>query len=294
MAGPPGPLRSPDGLSWWDGSAWQPISTLGAPPPAPPAQTPPVPFPEGSPEPQRWPDWLPRTRAAEALVDDAVTQSETPPPPRATPAAPAPAAAHQGGTLTSTWKPRLAAVAGWLDEHRRLAVGAGLAIIGLVLLYAVVQVFIESGLFGSGGGSTTTDRGPTGSQFQQADGFVSGSLNPALSSLAAATGPIAIDCGGTYSVTCRNTLENADAATVKTIAVIDRGPFPVCVAAPLVQTRQDLVTMEQGIRTALIGFRENSQALITRGLAQLNLAAPALKVDGDALKVVEQSPACPR
>ena len=71
MAGPPGgPLRSPDGLSWWDGAAWQPISTLGALPPAPPAQAPPVPFPEGSPEPQQWPDWLPRTRAAEAVVDE--------------------------------------------------------------------------------------------------------------------------------------------------------------------------------------------------------------------------------
>ena len=292
MAEPPGPLRSPDGLSWWDGTAWQPIATLGVPPPQP--QSPPVPFPEGTPEPQQWPDWLPRTRASEAVVDGALAQSETPPPARPGLIAAAPPAGTRGETLTSSWESRLASATAWLDEHRSLAIGAGLVIIGLVLVYAVAQVFIEAGLFSGGGGTTTTDRGPTGSQYQQADGFVSGSLNPALSSLAAATGPIAIDCGGTYSVTCRNTLENADAATVKAIAVIDRGPFPVCVATPLVQTRQDLVTMEQGIRAALIGFRENSQALITKGLAQLNLASPALKADGDALKVVEQSPACPR
>lgn len=293
MGGPPGPLLSPDGLSWWDGTAWQPISTVAAAPSLP--QSPPVPFPEGTPEPQQWPDWLPRTRAAEAVVGDALAQSESPPPPRPAPAIPArPAPAPgRGKAATWGWEAQLASATAWLDEHRRLAAAAGLLIVGLILVYAVIQVFNQAGLFGGSGGAATPDQGPTGSQYQQADGFVSGSLNPALSSLAAATGPIAIDCGGTYSVTCRNTLENADAATVKAIAVIDRGPFPVCVAAPLVQTRQDLVTMEQGMKAALIGFRENSQALITKGLAQVNVATPALKADGDALKAVEQSPACP-
>ena len=287
MGGPPGPPRSPDGLSWWDGSAWQPIASLGVPEAAPP---PAAPFPEGRPEPQQWPDWLPRTRASEAVVDNALAQSEAPPPTRPAP----PGQGAPSEARTSGWPAELTPLVAWLTDNRKLATIAGLTILGLVALYAIVQVFAAAGLFGGSGGPAATDQGPSGSQYQQADGFLSGSLNPALTSVATAVAPIAVDCGGTYSVTCRNTLENVDAAAVKAIGVIDRGPFPVCVAAPVVQTRQDLVTMEQGSRAALIGFRENSQALITRGLAELSGASPALKADGDALKAAEQSAACPR
>ncbi len=287
MSGPPGPPRSPDGLAWWDGQAWQPIASLGVPPPAPP---PAAPFPEGAPEPQQWPEWLPRTRAAEAVVDNALAQSEAPPPPRPAPAAPGP----PGEMRTLGWEGQLTLALAWLTENRKLAMIAGLAILGLIVLYTIVQIIGQAGVFGGSGGTATTDQGPTGSQYQQADGFLSGSLSPALASVAAAISPVATDCGGTFSVTCRNTLENADTAAVKAIAVIDRGPFPVCVATPVVQTRQDLVTLEQGIKSALIGFRENSQGLITKGLAQLNGASPPLKADGDALKAAQQSPACPR
>jgi hypothetical protein len=46
MPGPPDDaLRSPDGNSWWDGAAWQPIEASALPPPPPPPP-PPVPAQE--------------------------------------------------------------------------------------------------------------------------------------------------------------------------------------------------------------------------------------------------------
>jgi len=132
-----------------------------------------------------------------------------------------------------------------------------------------------------------------GTQFQQADGFLSGSLNPALSSVAGATGPIALDCQGTHSVTCRNTLQDADAAMAKAISAIDRGTFPSCLSASVVQTRRDLAIQEQALTAAVIGFKANNDELISKGLADYTAAAPTLKTDADALKTAEQS-YCPK
>jgi hypothetical protein len=80
---------------------------------------------------------------------------------------------------------------------------------------------------------------------------------------------------------------------VKAIAAIDKGGFPNCLAASVVQSRRDLVNLDQAIKTALIGFGGNSDALVTKGLAEYSAASPTLKADGDALKAAEQS-ACPK
>ena len=152
-----------------------------------------------------------------------------------------------------------------------------------------------AGLFSLRGGSTGTlpDTGPTGTQFQQADTFLAGSLNPALTSLATPVNRIPLDCGGTHSVTCRNTLDDADTAVVKAIVIIDKGPFPGCIAASTVQTRRDLVNLDQALKAALIGFRANSDGLVTKGIADSAALAPTLKTDGDALKAAAAS-GCPR
>ena len=181
-----------------------------------------------------------------------------------------------------------------LNANRRLATYVGLGILGLIALIVLVQVLSQAGLFGSGaGGGTPVDTGPTGTQFAQADGFLSLSLNPALASLATPLNRISIDCGGTHSVTCKNTLDDSNAAVVKAIAVIDKGPFPGCLAASVVQSRHDLVILEQALEAALIGFRSNSDALVTKGLTDFAVAYPTLKTDADALKTTEQS-ACPK
>ena len=129
--------------------------------------------------------------------------------------------------------------------------GTGLGVLGLVAIYVLFQVMSQMNLFGTRpGAGSPTDTGPVGTQFQQADGFLSGSLNPALSSVAGAVGPISLDCQGTHSVTCRNTLQDADAAMAKAITVIDRGAFPSCISAPVVQTRRDLAIQEQALQAA--------------------------------------------
>ncbi len=180
-----------------------------------------------------------------------------------------------------------------LNANRRLVTYAGLAILGVIALFVLYQVLSSMNLFGPGASVTGPDAGPTGTQFQQADGFLSGSFNPALDSVTSGVTPIPTDCGGTHSVTCRNTLENADTALVKAITVIDKGTFPSCLAAPVVQSRHDLVNLEQAIKTALIGFQDNSDGLVTKGLADYTALAPTLKADGDAMKAAEQS-ACPK
>ncbi len=180
-----------------------------------------------------------------------------------------------------------------LNANRRLVAYAGLGILGLIAIYVLFQVLTQANLFGGGGGGTTQDTGPSGTQFQQADGFLRASLNPALASVATAVKPIPVDCGGTHSVTCRNTLEDADTAEVRAITVIDQGTFPGCISASVVQTRRDLAVQEQALKAALIGFRANNDNLVTRGLADFSAAAPTLKSDGDALTAAEQS-ACPK
>jgi hypothetical protein len=361
MEAPPGPLRSPDGLWWWDGKGWQPIASLGVlppppaaaapvvapepvkeaaaptgawqpppdawqpppagagpaplpaqateqvprtgpwqPPPPPPAPSvaapPPAPAPGPPPPEVPWPNWLPRNERSEAVVDDVPVRTDpgalkspqslpSPPPAQVQ----IPAQASSSGWIAQLYPARAA-----LNANRQLATYVGLGILGLIALIVVVQVVSQSGLFGGGGGGATpVDTSPTGTQFQQADGFLSGSLNPALTSLATPLNRIALDCGGTHSVTCRNTLDDSNTAVVKAIAVIDKGPFPGCLAASVVQSRRDLVILDQALEAALIGFRSNSDALVTKGLADFTAAYPTLKTDGDALKATEQS-ACPK
>jgi hypothetical protein len=180
-----------------------------------------------------------------------------------------------------------------LNSNRKLVTYAGLGILALIAIYVVFVVLSQGGLFGPSGGAAIQDTGPTGTQFQQADGFLTGSLNPALTSVTSAMSPISTDCLGAHSVTCRNTLENSDAAVVKAITVIDKGTFPGCLAASLVQTRKDLVNLDQAMKAALIGFRSNSDALVTKGLADLTAASPTVKANGAALKAAAQS-ACPK
>jgi len=53
------------------------------------------------------------------------------------------------------------------------------------------------------------------------------------------------------------------------------------------------VILDQALKAALIGFRSNSDTLVTKGLADFTAVYPTLKTDGDALKATEQS-ACPK
>ena len=214
------------------------------------------------------------------------------------PAAPRPPAAPPaipGEARSSSWATQLYPAGAALNANRRIVAYVGLGILGLIALYVLFQVVLsQTNLFGGGVPSgPPVDTGPTGTQFQQADGFLVSSMNPALASVTAAVKPIPLDCGGTHSVTCRNTLEDADTAVVKAITVIDKGPFPGCMAASVVQTRHDLVNLDQALKAALIGFRANSDGVVTKGLADFTAASPTLKADGDALRAAEIS-ACPK
>ncbi|MDQ6917997.1 MAG: hypothetical protein M3Z98_01430 [Candidatus Dormibacteraeota bacterium] len=193
----------------------------------------------------------------------------------------------------SGWVSQLYPASAALNANRKLVTYAGLGILGLIALYVLYQVLVNAGLFNGGGGNTLPDTGPTGTQFQQADGFLTKSLNPALASVASAEKPIAVDCGGSHSVTCRNTLENADSALVLAIRAIDQGTFPGCLSTTVVLTRRDLAVQEQVMRAALIGFRSNTDDLVTRGLADYTAASATVAADGNALKAAAQT-ACPK
>jgi hypothetical protein len=380
MEAPSGPLRSPDGLWWWDGKAWQPIASLAVPPtvplnptvatvtpppaeatkpspgawqpppasaepvsgawqpppaaaepapvawqpPAPPehAETwppaggvapdpvaaaptqpavvpptvvppPPPPAPAEPPKEEvQWPTWLPQTPAAEKVIQGVPTrhQAAVKPPP-AGPAAPPPAIVIPSEARSSSWVSQLYPAAAGLTSNRRLLIGVGLAVLGLVALIIAFQVISQS--LGSIGAGTSPDQGPTGTQYQQADGFLAGSLNPALTGAATAVAPIAADCAGAHSVTCRGAIEDADTAAVKAIAIIDKGAFPACLATSVVPNRQHLVTLDQALKTGLIGFHSNSEDLISKGIKDSAAASPALKTDQDALKATQVA-ACPK
>jgi hypothetical protein len=212
-----------------------------------------------------------------------------PPPGSARPATPLPVSTD---APASRWVAQLYPARAALNANRQLVTYAGLGVLVLIALFVVFQVLSQMNLFGAGTGSSPVDTGPTGTQFQQADRFLSGSLNPALDSVTFNATQIPTDCGGTHSVSCQSTLENADAAFLKAIAVIDKGPFPSCLAASVVQTRHDLVNLDQALKAALIGFK-GSDGLVTKGLADFTSLAPSLKTNGDALRAAEQS-ACPK
>jgi hypothetical protein len=241
-----------------------------------------------------WPNWLPRDEHSVAALESVPTRvagAAAKPPTAAPGPAPVPAAA---GARPSSWMAQLYPAAAVLNSNRRIAIYGGLGILGLIAVYVLIQVTSQMNLFGPRpGAGSPTDTGPVGTQFQQADGFLSGSLNPALSSVAGAVGPIALDCQGTHSVTCRNTLQDADAAMTKAISAIDRGTFPSCISASVVQTRRDLEIQDQALTAAVIGFKANNDELISKGLADYTAAAPTLKTDADALKTAEQSN-CPK
>ena len=196
----------------------------------------------------------------------------------------------EGGV--STWAAQLYPAVGKLTGNRQVLIWAGVAVLGLVALYVVFQVGANSNLFGGNGGGTSPDLGPSGTQSQQADAFL-GVLSPTLDAAASAYRPIAVDCGGTHSVTCRSTLEDADTATLKAIAVLDSKPFPNCLAANVVQSRHDLVETDQALKTAVIGFHSNADDLTTMGIKDFNALSPALKADQDALRAAGQT-ACPK
>ncbi len=285
--------------------AWQPPPEVAGQAPLPPpptavsapapAPTPPPPAAPGSPQAGvPWPNWLPRDERSEAAVESVPTHvpgAAAQPPPAVPGPLPIPTAA---GGRQSSWMAQLYPAVSALSSNRRIVTYVGLGILGLIALYVLFQALSAANLFGPGpGGPGPTDTGPVGTQFQQADGFLSGSLDPALTTVASATKPIAVDCLGAHSVTCRNTIQDADVAMAKATTVIDRGTFPSCLSASVVQTRRDLVVQEQALKTALIGFRANNDDLITKGLADYAAAAPTLKTDTDALKTVLQS-SCPK
>jgi hypothetical protein len=266
------------------------IRPATVPPPPPAAPMPPVPE-------VPWPNWLPRNERSEAVVEDVPVRPEpgaAKPPPAAQSQRTVPLAIS-GEARSSSWVSQLYPAAAAISANRKLVTYAGLAVLGLIALYVLFQVLSAAGLFTLRGGSAGTppDTGPSGTQFQQADGFLTGSLNPTLTSLATPMNRIPLDCGGTHSVTCRNTLEDADAATTKAIGVIDKGQFPGCIAITTVQARRDLVNLDQALHAALIGFRTNSDGVVTKGLADFATLAPTIKADGEALKAAAAA-GCPK
>ena len=241
------------------------------PEPVPVVQAAPPAASDPTQEDAKWPTWLPRNERSEAVVEDVPVRIEP-----GTEQAPAGSRTHPATSV--------------LDANRRLITYGGLGILVLIALFVVFQVFSQWNLLGSGG-AAVPDIGPTGTQFVQANGFLN-TLSPSLDSIATRVKSIPADCGGTHSVTCQSSIEYADASVVKAIDVIDRGAFPGCLAPSLVQVRRDLANLDQALKTALIGFRANTDALVTRGLADVEAASPPLNADGSALTAVARS-ACP-
>ena len=306
MSDPVAPPKSPDGQWWWDGAAWQPIATLPASAPvwAPPPEEPAVvaapvlvAAPAAATAPaaaapaagEEWPSWLPRTSAAEKVVANVETRVD----PGAAPVKSAVSSvpvAIPGEARSSTWAQGQYTASQPPGANRpRMVLMAGIGILALVAAVVTFKLLSTPGLFSlssnSGGGvpTGTAGLGPAGTQYEQATRFMNNSLNPALNEATQTMGPLATNCNGADSTTCRDSILATDVALKKAIAVIDKGPVPDCIKTPIKQTRADLHTTESDLAMALRGYQNNDHTLITNGLNAFSRSGSALVTDGHAL-----------
>ena len=190
-------------------------------------------------------------------------------------------------TITPLW---LKSTSSGVSKY--LYFGAGLVVVVIVLMILNSLNFMSLPFVGAG---SRTDRAtkssPTPpsytpatvrSEFSRADGFLNGSLAPAMDSLVQ---PITAmqSCNGTLSNACFDAMNRAGPPLKNVLTVIDRGPILQCIAAPMKQLRSDFANMQIGLTRALKGYNDNQRAELDSGLYAFVRNAQALSADAKAV-----------
>jgi len=190
-------------------------------------------------------------------------------------------------TITPLW---LKSTSSGVSKY--LYFGAGLVVVVIVLMILNSLNFMSLPFIGAG---SRTDRAakssPTPpsytpatvrSEFSRADGFLNGSLAPAMDSLVQ---PITAmqSCNGTLSNACFDAMNRAGPPLKNVLTVIDRGPILQCIAAPMKQLRSDFANMQIGLTRALKGYNDNQRAELDSGLYPFVRNAQALSADAKAV-----------
>ena len=190
-------------------------------------------------------------------------------------------------TITPLW---LKSTSSGVSKY--LYFGAGLVVVVIVLMILNSLNFMSLPFVGAG---SRTDRAakssPTPpsytpatvrSEFSRADGFLNGSLAPAMDSLVQ---PITAmqSCNGTLSNACFDAMNRAGPPLKNVLTVIDRGPILQCIAAPMKQLRSDFANMQIGLTRALKGYNDNQRAELDSGLYPFVRNAQALSADAKAV-----------
>jgi len=291
-AGPPipPPQLSPDGKYVWDGSKWQPIAdsseqvhkgvfaawnSIHVEPADPVAELA-----------QRAPVQVQAPAAMPVQVAPPM-QMEAPPPEIDY------SYTVNDPTITPLW---LKSSSTGVSKY--LYFGAGLVVVVIVLMILNSLNFMSLPFIGAG---SSTDQAakpsPTPSaytpatvrsEFSRADGFLNGSLGPALDDLVQ---PISAmqSCNGTLSNACFDAMNGAAPPLKNVLAVIDRGPIPQCIAAPMKALRSDFANMQIGLTRALKGYNDNQRAELDSGLYAFVRNAQALSADAKAVDQAEKA-----
>jgi hypothetical protein len=196
-------------------------------------------------------------------------------------------------TITPLWlQPKSSGVT------KYLYFGAGLVVVVIVLMLLNSLNFVSLPFIGASSGTQQAAKpsptpsaytpAPVRSEFSRADGFLNGSLGPAIDSLAQ---PITgmQSCNGTLSNACFDAMNAASAPLKNVLVVIDKGPIPQCIAAPMKGLRADFVNMQTGLTRALKGYNDNQRAELDSGLYAFVRNAQALPADAKAVDQAQKT-----
>jgi hypothetical protein len=248
---------SPDGNWVWDGSQWQPVTSV-------------EPTHEGV-----FAAYAHKVEVAEQTAAVAQPAVAVAPVPAAAPAVdyPYPAPAVDYGyaapeTALPLWQQQK-------SSGKTVYLYGG----GAVVLFVMVLIVLNSINFVSLpfiGGRTSSSSPPAGkpspapspvsrSEYSRADIFLNGSFGPALATFGQIDPPMAT-CTGDFTNTCFNAITITDPPLKAVLAVIDQGPIPPCIADAMAKFKTDLAFMEGGLQTALKAYQTNNRSQLVDGL----------------------------
>ena len=290
------PQISPDGHWWWDGTVWQPIATLPSGAERQPvAAAAAVTVPAAASKQDSWPAWLPRNPTAEAVLIAAAEQQ------------PGASALHldkkaikrqreeavkqerklerekaRQARADRPARPRLHAKLPHLSE--RTWILSGLAALGAVALLGTMVEAMTHGHHAAAPSGANAGPAPSksGSERARADRFLTYSLAPAVTEAGQAISPLGLNCNTAFSRTCQDAINAADLQIQMSIATIDRGAAPACLAEPVKKVRGDLQTVHEALQNALAGFPSNNHDAVAAWVAKAIGAGQPLPGDNAA------------
>jgi len=296
--GPPAksPQLSPDGKWVWNGKQWLPVSAA-SPPPRPPQIS-----PDG-----KWvwdgKQWLPVARREAVFPAFAVVPVEqaepAPQPVKAEPEPipvlgdeaeaepnPYPYAYAEPASSTPAWeRPQTG-----LNKYLYIAGGVVVLIIAAIWLASVGPLdlpWVPSTNVAPKPSPTPTLAARSDSA--AADRYLSGFMGPSIVNFEHSETLLGEVCNGFLTLSCEDTLTQADNNVNSVASVVDHHAPVACIAAPVARIRSDLGNIDKALQVALQAYHDNSAAELVQGLAQYTSATQALGQDLVAARSAEKN-----